>query len=83
MRCDISVIFSDILGIFDGAKRRILFPHPQEKDKAERQKQVERKTTPHFWNLNEDPQLSNMVVHLAKPGLCGCVGVSVGGQSHA
>lgn len=54
-----------------------------EKDKAERQKQVERKTTPHFWNLNEDPQLSNMVVHLAKPGLCGCVGVSVGGQSHA
>lgn len=23
---------------------------------------------PHFWNLNEDPQLSNMLVHLAKPG---------------
>ncbi len=29
---------------------------------------MERKTTPYFWNLNEDPQLSNMVAHLAKPG---------------
>lgn len=26
------------------------------------------KTTPHFWNLNEDPQLTGMVVHLIKKG---------------
>ena len=29
---------------------------------------MERKTTPHFWNLNEDPQLTGMVVHLIKHG---------------
>ena len=34
----------------------------------EEQKRLERKTTPHFWNLNEDPQLTNMVVHLIKEG---------------
>ena len=27
-----------------------------------------RKTTAHFWNLNEDPQLSNMIHHFVKPG---------------
>ena len=27
-----------------------------------------RKTTAHFWNLNEDPQLSNMVHHFVTSG---------------
>ena len=31
-------------------------------------KREERKTTPHFWNLNEDPQLTSMVIHLIKEG---------------
>ena len=26
------------------------------------------KTTPHFWNLNEDSQLSRKVIHFIKPG---------------
>lgn len=26
------------------------------------------KTTPHFWNLNEDSQLSGKVLHFIKPG---------------
>ena len=40
----------------------------QEKDKLEEQKRQKRKTTPHFWNLNEDPQLTGMVVHLITRG---------------
>lgn len=27
-----------------------------------------KKSTAHFWNLNEDPQLSNMIIHFLKPG---------------
>lgn len=27
-----------------------------------------KKTTAHFWNLNEDPQLTNMIIHFLKPG---------------
>ena len=26
------------------------------------------KVTPHFWNLNEDPALTGMVVHFTKSG---------------
>lgn len=40
----------------------------QEKDRLEDMKRQERNTTPHFWNLNEDPQLTGMVVHLIKQG---------------
>ena len=28
------------------------------------------KTTPHFWNLNEDSQLSGKVIHFIKAGDC-------------
>ena len=28
------------------------------------------KTTPHFWNLNEDSQLSRKVIHFIKAGDC-------------
>lgn len=41
----------------------------QEKDILEEQKRRKTKTTPHFWNLNEDPQLTGMVVHLIKQGI--------------
>uniref|UniRef100_UPI000180AFDB kinesin-like protein KIF28P n=1 Tax=Ciona intestinalis TaxID=7719 RepID=UPI000180AFDB len=34
----------------------------------ERSKQEARKTTPHLWNLNEDPTLTGMIVHLTPPG---------------
>ncbi|XP_077993433.1 kinesin-like protein KIF28 [Glandiceps talaboti] len=37
-------------------------------DQAEESKKSERKTTPHLYNLNVDPQLSGMIVHLLKPG---------------
>eukprot|EP01137_Pigoraptor_chileana_P032728 Opistho-2@22588 len=30
---------------------------------------AEKKSTPHFWNLNEDPQLTAVVVHFARPGV--------------
>ncbi len=40
----------------------------QVKDQEEEKKRQERKTTPHFWNLNEDPQLTGMVVHLIGSG---------------
>nr|XP_039267271.1 kinesin-like protein KIF28P [Styela clava] len=34
----------------------------------ERNKQEARKTTPHFWNLNEDPMLTGMIVHFVPAG---------------
>ncbi|XP_078483346.1 kinesin-like protein KIF28 isoform X2 [Ciona intestinalis] len=34
----------------------------------ERSKQEARKTTPHLWNLNEDPTLTGMIVHLTPAG---------------
>ena len=40
----------------------------QDKDRAEEQNRQKTKTTPHFWNLNEDPQLTGMVTHLVKRG---------------
>ena len=40
----------------------------QGRDKAKEEEQKRRKTTPHFWNLNEDPQLTDMVVHFVKRG---------------
>ncbi|XP_025096208.1 kinesin-like protein KIF28P [Pomacea canaliculata] len=35
---------------------------------AERKKQEERKVIPHFWNLNEDPSLTAMVIHFCREG---------------
>ena len=40
----------------------------QEQEKEERKKRERRKTTPHFWNLNEDPLLTNTIVHLIGQG---------------
>ncbi|XP_066301763.1 kinesin-like protein KIF28 isoform X1 [Branchiostoma lanceolatum] len=40
----------------------------QEKLQAERRKQEEMKVIPHFWNLNEDPSLTGMVVHFVREG---------------
>lgn len=37
----------------------------EEQEKKEKKLQ---KTTPHFWNLNEDSQLSGKVLHFIKPG---------------
>ncbi|KAJ8309975.1 hypothetical protein KUTeg_011840 [Tegillarca granosa] len=42
----------------------------------EKKKQEDRKVIPHFWNLNEDPSLTAMVVHFCKP-VCVCVCVCV------
>lgn len=46
---------------------------------AERKKQEERKVIPHFWNLNEDPSLTAMVIHFCREGkgfVCVCVHLS-------
>jgi len=29
---------------------------------------LKRKETPHLWNINEDPALTNMLVHLVEEG---------------
>lgn len=29
---------------------------------------VQRKSKPHFWNLNEDPALTDMIIHFIKSG---------------
>ena len=42
----------------------------EERDREERRRQEKRKTTPHFWNLNEDPLLTNSIIHLLLPGVC-------------
>ena len=42
----------------------------QERDREERRRQEKRKTTPHLWNLNEDPLLTNTYVHLMPSGQC-------------
>ncbi|XP_013407574.1 kinesin-like protein KIF28P [Lingula anatina] len=34
----------------------------------QKQKEEEKKVTPYFWNLNEDPSLSGMLIHFCKPG---------------
>ena len=47
--------------------------HIQEQDKAKVEEDTKRKTVPHFWNLNEDSQLTNMVVHFVKRG-SNCIG---------
>ncbi|XP_072041898.1 kinesin-like protein KIF28P [Amphiura filiformis] len=41
----------------------------QEELEKERKKREEMKVIPHFWNLNEDPALTGMVVHFAPPGV--------------
>ncbi|XP_073236742.1 kinesin-like protein KIF28P [Porites lutea] len=38
------------------------------KEEQERKEKEMLKTTPHFWNLNEDSQLSRKVIHFIKPG---------------
>ncbi|EDO42435.1 predicted protein, partial [Nematostella vectensis] len=38
------------------------------KEEQERREKEMRKTTAHFWNLNEDPQLSNMIAHFMHAG---------------
>ena len=45
----------------------------QERDREERiggGRRIKRKTTPHLWNLNEDPLLTNTYVHLMPSGQC-------------
>ncbi len=42
--------------------------HTQENDKQEEKQRKDLQNQPHFWNLNEDPQLTNMVAHLVKKG---------------
>jgi len=37
------------------------------KDKDAEKK--ERQSTPHLWNLNPDPQLTGMIIHIIKPGV--------------
>lgn len=33
----------------------------------------DKKVVPHFWNLNEDPALTGMIVHFARPGNLYCI----------
>ena len=40
----------------------------QAKEEQEKKEKELRKTTPHFWNLNEDSQLSGKIVHFIKQG---------------
>ena len=40
----------------------------QAKEEQEKKEKEMQKTTPHFWNLNEDSQLSRKVLHFIKPG---------------
>lgn len=40
----------------------------QAKEEQEKKEKELRKTTPHFWNLNEDSQLSGKIHHFIKPG---------------
>ncbi|KAL8576237.1 hypothetical protein ACOMHN_006160 [Nucella lapillus] len=35
---------------------------------ADQKNQEERKVVPHFWNLNEDPSLSSVIVHFCREG---------------
>ena len=35
----------------------------------ERERERMRKTIPHFWNLNEDPALTGVVLHFCKKGI--------------
>ncbi|KAK3726716.1 hypothetical protein RRG08_017023 [Elysia crispata] len=35
---------------------------------AEKKKAAERKVTPHFWNLSEDPALTAMIIHFCREG---------------
>ena len=40
---------------------------------AEQKQQEERKVVPHFWNLNEDPSLTGMIVHFCREGVFSCL----------
>jgi len=39
-----------------------------QREKEEQSREEARKTIPHFWNLNEDPQLTSMIMHFCPPG---------------
>ena len=41
---------------------------PKSKMAEEKSREEMRKTTPHFWNLNEDPALTGMVLQFCKDG---------------
>ncbi|PIK54089.1 hypothetical protein BSL78_09017 [Apostichopus japonicus] len=41
----------------------------EEELEKERKKREDMKVTPHFWNLNEDPALTGMIIHFVKPGV--------------
>lgn len=38
------------------------------REQEEKKREEARKTIPHFWNLNEDPQLTSMIIHFCPPG---------------
>ena len=42
--------------------------YSQAREEQEKKEKEMQKTTPHFWNLNEDSQLSGKVLHFIKPG---------------
>lgn len=39
-----------------------------QREQEEQKREEARKTIPHFWNLNEDPQLTSMIIHFCPPG---------------
>ena len=39
-----------------------------QREQEEKKREEARKTIPHFWNLNEDPQLTSMIIHFSPPG---------------
>lgn len=47
----------------------ILFLPNQEKMDEVKRTEEHKKTTPHFWNLNEDPALTGMVFHFCDKGI--------------
>ena len=40
----------------------------QEKEEQEKKRKNVQMTTPHLWNLHEDPQLTHVVVHMLQNG---------------
>ena len=54
---------------FEGSITYFCFYYVLQKKLAEDAKKAEQvKVTPHFWNLNEDPALTGMVIHLCPEG---------------
>ena len=40
----------------------------QQREQEQKKREEARKTIPHFWNLNEDPQLTSMITHFCPSG---------------